>query len=128
MNKKNIERFASVMSDRMKQTSNAAVPTVAEFATVNSDLSITPDSLGMPVPRAEYKINIMLSGLYHTAYETVPFTSGSHGGHEGGDGAHSHGNGLHRHEMPEGYRGLKPGDRVLVIWAGTEPVVVAIVA
>lgn len=123
----NMERFATMMSDRMKQTSEAAVPTSVEFATVNSNLSITPDSLGVSIPAGEYKINIMLSGLIYTAYATHNHEGGGHGGHEGGDGSHTHTGGRHRHEMPETYRGLSPGDRVVIAWCGNEPVVLCIV-
>lgn len=105
---KNMERFAAVMSDRMRRTSNAAVPITVELATVDASLSIIPDSLGCPIPQGDYKINIMLSGSAYTGYSNV-----------NGDS--------HRHDMPATYRGLKSGDRVLLVWAGNEPVVLAVV-
>ena len=67
---KNIERFATMMSDRMKQTSNAAVPTTIELGTVNSNLSITPASLGVPIPQGEYMVNLLLTGGIKTSKET----------------------------------------------------------
>lgn len=55
---------------------------------------------------------------------------GTHGGHESGDGGHTHSNqAAHVHDVliPETMRKLKPGDRVLVAWAGKIPVIVDIV-
>lgn len=123
----NIERFGSMMSDRMKQTSNAAIPTTIELGIVNGDLSITPDSLGAPIPQGEYKVNQMLTGKHETKDETHSHGDGDHAGHTEGTGGHSHTGGKHKHKLPDEYRGLAPGDRVLIAWCETEPVVIAIV-
>lgn len=105
---KNMQRFAMVMSNRMKQTSNAAVPTTMELGTVNSNLSITPDNLPVPIPLGDYMINLQLTAERYTDYaRSEEYT--------------------HRHELPDAFRSLKPKDRVLIAWCGNEPVVLAIV-
>lgn len=111
----NIERFANMMSNRMKQTSNAAIPTTIELGTVNPNLSITPDSLRVAIPKGDYMVNITLTGGRTTS------SAGGHNGHTNGAA------GEHSHELPTAYRGLQPGDRVLLAWCGNEPVVLAIV-
>lgn len=100
----NIQRFASIMSSRMKQTSNAAVPTTLELGTVQSNMSITTDSLQAAIPRGDYMVNLSLTGGRTTS--TVE---------------------EHTHTLPNSFRGIQPGDRILVAWCGNEPVVIAIV-
>lgn len=102
----NMQRLGTTLSNRMKQTSNAAVPTTIELGKVNANLSITTDGLRTPIPKGDYMVNLMLTGS---------FTTNPVGSYEGG--SHSH-----------GIRGLKPGDRILVAWCGNEPVVIAVVA
>lgn len=104
----NMERLGNVLSNRMKKTSSAAVPTTIELGTVNANLSITTDSLMSTIPKGEYMVNLILTGLY--------ITGGPHGGHSDGNGSHSH-----------IIRSLRGGDRVLVAWCGSEPVVLAVV-
>lgn len=104
----NMQRFATVMSNRMKQSSSAAVTTTMELGVVNSNLSITPDSLRVPIPVGDYMVNLRLTGERFTDYARFE-------------------NSAHRHELPEPFRGLKPNDRILIAWCGNEPVVLAIV-
>lgn len=125
MNSSNIERFGTVMSNRMKQTSHAAIPTTIELATVNSNLSITPDSLGAPIPKGEYMVNLMLTGSMMTSETEHTHSGGAHA-QEGGPGTHSHSGGKHNHALPSSHRNIKPGDRVVIAWCGNEPVVLAI--
>ena len=105
---KNMQRFAAVMAGRMNQTSRAAVSTTIELGIVNENLSITPDSLRVAIPKGDYMVNLMLTGEKNTGV--------------GGSGENSH-----RHELPVEYRVLQPGDRILIAWCGNEPVVIAIV-
>ena len=142
----NKERLGSVLDGRMKKTSGAAVPTSVELGTINSNLSLTTDSLQSPIPKGEYMVDIRLSGgTYDTSSTTHTHGGGDHvhsGGdhshsdsshsHSGGDhthsgGDHTHGGGDHTHRLPEEFRLLKAGDRVLVAWCGNEPIVIAIV-
>lgn len=80
----NMDRLGNVLSSRMLKTTNANSGVAVELGVVNSDLSVTPDSLQAAIPQGEYMINLLLDGI-------------------------------------------KSGDRVLVAWAGNEPVVLAIV-
>lgn len=113
---KNTQRLGATLTSQMKRTSHAAVPTTIDLGVVNEDLSITPDSLRVPIPKGDYMVNIMLTG------EKTTSTAGSHGGH-GESGASS---GSHSHDLPDSLRGLNQGDRVLIVWSGNEPIVIAI--
>ncbi len=124
----NMQRLGETLSSRMKKTSSAAVRTTVELGTINSNLSLTTDSLPTPIPKGDYMVNIMLAGgSYRTSSESHSHSGGSHS-HSGSDhshsgGSHSHSGGEHSHELPS----LKAGDRVLVAWCGNEPVVIAVV-
>lgn len=104
---KNMQRLGATLANRMKQTSRAAVPTAIELGIVNSNMSITTDSLRVPIPKGDYMVNLTLTGGLSTS------TAGS--------------DALHSHTIPNAFRGLQPGDRILVAWCGNEPVVIAIV-
>lgn len=103
--KNNFKRLGDTLSNRMNKVSGAAVPLTVELGIVNSNMSITTDSLKTQIPRGDYMVNLVLTGR----------------GSAGGDGGNSP-------ELPEAFRGLQAGDRVLVAWCGNEPVVMAIVA
>lgn len=79
----NIQRLGNTLSGRMKKTANAAVPVSIELGVINSNLSLTPDSIDADIAQGEY---LICSGL-----------------------------------------DLEDGDRVLIAWAGNEPVVIAVV-
>lgn len=124
----NIQRLGNTLDGRMKKTSGAAVPTSIELGTINSNLSLSTDSLKSPIPKGDYMVDIRLaSSTYNTDSTTHSHSGGTHGGHTGGSGSHSHDGGDHTHRIPEAFRALKSGDRVLVAWCGNEPVVIAIV-
>lgn len=128
----NIQRLGETLAGRMKKTSAAAIPTTIELGTINSNLSLTVDSIRDPIKKGDYMINLMLSGSsYSTSSETHSHSGGSHS-HSGSDhshsgGSHNHDGGDHSHALPSVFRSLKGGDRVLVAWCGNEPVVVAVV-
>ena len=124
---KNTQRLGATLSNRMKKTANGAVPTTIELGVVNSNLSITTDSLQEPIPKGDYMVNLMLTGGSSTSSESHSHTGGTHDGHATGDGSHTHSGGEHSHQLPGAFRGLQAGDRVLVAWCGAEPVVIAIV-
>ena len=126
---KNMQRLGATLSSRMKKTADGAVPTTIELGIVNSNLSITTDSLQAAIPKGEYMVDIRLKcGTYRTSQEDHSHSGGGHGGHMGGSGTHSHDGGDHDHQLPAEFRVLQPGDRVLVAWCGNEPVVIAIVS
>lgn len=105
---KNMQRLGATLANRMKQTSSAAIKTTVELGTVNKNLSITPDSLRVAIPKGDYMVNLMLTG----ERETTQSYSGEYG---------------HTHEIHTAFRGLQSGDRVLIAWCRNEPVVLAIV-
>lgn len=126
---KNKKRLGAVLADRMGKTVAGNVPTTIELGVVNTNLSITTDSLQEAIPKGEYMVDIRLKcETYRTSQETHTHDNGEHGGHSGGSGAHSHDGGNHDHRIPVEFRPLKAGDRVLVAWCGLEPVVIAVVA
>lgn len=123
----NIQKLGAAMASRMKQTSKAAVPVSLELGTINGNLSLSVDSLGTPIPKGEYMVALPLKcKSYQTTTESHTHDGGSHTQTEG-DGSHFHSGGAHSHRLPEEFRPLKSGDRVLVAWCGHEPVVINIV-
>lgn len=108
---KNMQRLGATLANRMKQTSSAAIKTTVELGTVNENLSITPDSLRVSIPKGDYMVNLMLTGDRKTTQ--------SYSGENGEYG--------HNHEIHTAFRGLQSGDRVLIAWCRNEPVVLAIV-
>ncbi len=124
---KNMQRLGETLSGAMRKTAGAMVPTTLELGTINGNLSLSTDSLKTPIPKGDYMVNITLaSETYDTEETTHTHDGGEHEGHKSGDGGHSHEGGEHVHRLPEVFRGLLPGDRVLVAWCGYEPVVIAI--
>lgn len=136
----NIQRLGETLAGRMKKSASAAVPTILELGVINSNMSLTVDSIGTPIPQADYLVDLRLTHATYYTYNELYDTdmaptrdyhkhyNGEHGGHDGGDGSHSHTtDGLHDHRVPSVFRKLKPGDRVLVAWAGFQPVIICIV-
>lgn len=134
----NIERFGDVLAGEMKKTSRSAIPMTVEFGRITGNLSLSVDSLPEPIPPSDYMIDFQLSHetyyTYNELFDTEFFPIRKPHHHEGGthtqesgDGYHTHDDGLHDHRVPSVFRRLKPGDRVLVVWVGFEPVIVAII-
>lgn len=130
----NVQRLGEMLAGRMKRTASAAVPTTLELGTINGNLSLSVDSIGDPIPQADYMVSLHLThNDYRTEETTHTHNGGSHehggcgfgGGHSGG--SHSHNGGSHDHRLPSTFRRLKAGDRVLVAWVGFEPVIIDIV-
>ena len=105
----NRQRLGDILTSHMKKTSAAAIPTTIELGTIGSNLSLTVDSIPVPIPKGDYMINLMLTG---SSYRT-------------GSAADADG-GAHSHALPDAFRSLKAGDRVLVAWCGNEPVVLTV--
>ena len=123
----NIQKLGNVLSDRMKRSSAAAIPTTIELGVINANLSLTTDSLKAEIPKGEYMVNLTLvSSTYNTSTNPHTHSGGTHSQYSG-DGSHTHTDGEHSHRLPEFFRALKAGDRVIVAWCGNEPVVMAIV-
>lgn len=123
----NLQRLGDTLSGRMKKTAGAAVPVAVELGTMSGNLALIPDSMATPIPKGQYMVDIRLTGSFKTEKTAHSHSGGAHDGHTAGDGAHSHTGGDHDHRLPEEFRALKAGDRVLVLWCGNEPVITAIV-
>lgn len=59
----NMERYGKVLSDRMRRAASAAVPIAAELGRINENLSLTPDSLRIPIPKGDYLVDNTLTGV-----------------------------------------------------------------
>lgn len=130
----NIQKLGDVLADRMKKSANAAVPTTLELGTIGSGLSLTTDSIKTPIPPSQYMVSIKLTHDTYFTYNEMNSSAAAPHHHEGGthaqkggSGYHTHDDGLHDHRLPSVFRRLQVGDRVLVAWAGNEPVVIDIV-
>lgn len=132
-----IEKFGKMMHSRAQQVAGAAMGAGPELGIINGDGSLSVSSLSNAIPKGEYMVSLHLQTANTGGQLTTTATDGLHshgpsGSHSQyqGDGTHSHTNeGSHSHVVLVGgtIRGVQPGDRVLVIWVGTEPVVVDIV-
>ena len=131
----NIQRLGDTLAGRMSKSAQAAIPVTVELGTINGDLSLTTDGLGGKIMPNEYMIDLQLTHENYYSYNELNSTAkaphvhngGAHGGHETGTGVHTHNtDGLHDHRAPSVFRRLEPGDRVLVLWVGHEPIITAI--
>lgn len=123
-----ITRLGELLTGRMRQTAAASAIIPLELGCIDANLSLSIDSVEAPVPKGDYMISLFLSAkTYRTSKETHTHNGGEHGGHDGGTGTHTHKDGEHDHRLPEDFRPLMAGDRVIVAWCGNEPVVLSIV-
>lgn len=130
----NIERLGDTLSQRMKRSAIAAVPTTLELGIINGNLSLSVDSIGTPIPQGDYMVDLRLTHENYYSYNELNSSAKAPHHHAGGthaqyagDGYHTHDDGLHDHRAPSVFRRLEPGDRVLVAWVGDEPVIISIV-
>lgn len=132
----NIQKLGDVLAGRMKKTANAAVPTFLELGTIGEGLTLTTDSIKTPIAPSSYMVALDLTHENYYSYNELNSSKGSVHIHSGGGhsqyrgtGVHTH-NGseaLHDHRVPSVFRRLQVGDRVLVAWAGVEPVIISVV-
>jgi len=88
---------------------------------------LSVDSLRQPIPKGDYMITLTLvSSTWRTERLPHNHEGGTHS-QEVGSGYHTHDDGDHDHRIPPDFRGVEPGDRVLVAWCGHQPVVISIV-
>lgn len=124
----NKQRLGSVLAGRMTKTSREMSPVCTELGTIGANGALSTDSLQTPIPKGEYMVDSRLKcETYNTSKTTHSHNGGNHGGHDSGSGTHTHTDGEHTHRLPDNFRGLQAGDRVLVVWCGNEPIVTAIV-
>ncbi len=107
----NIQRLGDTLAGRMKKTAGAAIRTTVELGVINRNMSLTTDSMRSPIHKGDYMVNLILAGGSYRTTEAHP---------PGDDEEHDH-------DLPDNFRALRAGDRVLVAWCGNEPVVLAIV-
>lgn len=108
-----IEDLGKMMRNQMREVANANKGLTIELGRINNNMSLSVASLGNAIPSGDYMVSLRLTIGYKTEDLTIDT--------KGADGH------THELEIPEKYRGIKPGDRVLVAWAGTEPIVIDIV-
>lgn len=108
----NLQRLGQTLDDRMKRTSGAASKITLEFGVISDNLYLTVDSIGTPIPKGDYMVSLSLT---HSDYKGYTPEDG---------GADTE---PHTHRVPSVFRGIQPGDRVLVAWVGFEPVVIDII-
>lgn len=97
----NIQRLANSLAGQMQKTASTSVPVTVELGVINSDSSLTTDTLKGNISPNDYMIDLQLT---HESYLSDKSD-----------------------RVPSVFRRLQPGDRVLVMWAGNEPIVTAIV-
>lgn len=122
--------LTELFHNQMQRIQRAGTETGFELGVIKSDLSLSVDSLKDPVPKEEYLLSLHLTGLTGNELHSIAIAhQHAGGGHVQavGDGVHTHADGTHHHVLPEPLRGIRPGDRVLVVWAGNQPVVLDIV-
>lgn len=108
-----LNKLARVMTERMRQISEGNMNDIEpDFGTINKDGSLTTDMFPIAIPKGEYHLGRLVSGL------SITVSGGTHGGHTSGSGSHSH-----TVTLPK----VKAGDRVLVVWVKKEPVVVDVI-
>lgn len=129
-----IEKFGKMINSRVQQVGRAVKDAPPELGVINGDLSLSVSSLKNPIPHGDYMLcrqltlgptnaDLTVTAVdgRHTVWnpswpDTPPFTVVG----KGED--HSH-----VPLIPETMRWIKPGDRVLVAWVGTEAVVIDLV-
>ena len=98
-----MNKLAGVFQSRMKSLGGS--PRALDFGTINGDMSLTTNGFPQPIPKNDYMVCRLAGGLMlQTAVA--------------GEDAHTH-----AAELPK----VKPGDRVLVAWAGDDACVLDVI-
>lgn len=110
MSRNPIEELGEFFDNTIRGRIRANEAPTLELGTINGNMALQVDSLSNAIPKGEYMVSLKLTiGSLTVTSETAD--------------AHTH-----RVTLPGALRGLKAGDRVLVAWAGMEPVVIDVVA
>lgn len=67
----NIERLGDTLSQRMKRSAIAAVPTTLELGIINGNLSLSVDSIGTPIPQGDYMVDLRLTHENYYSYNEL---------------------------------------------------------
>jgi len=127
----NLTALAELLNSQMQKVRKAGERVYIEFGTIGGELELTVDSLRDVIPKGDYLVSLHLVGLTGDDLRSIVIAHDHAGGEHsqlGGSGNHEHHDGEHYHVLPFQLRGIKPGDRVLVVWVGGQPVVVDILA
>lgn len=106
---KNIDELGKLLNAQMKRAATANQGISVELGSINSNMALVVGSLNNAIPQGEYMISLRLT-LPKLLFETKETDTHTH-----------------EAELPEQLRPVQAGDRVVVAWVGTEPVVVDIV-
>lgn len=109
----NLTALGELFSEQMQRIQRACMRQDRELGLIQADLSLQVDSLKEAIPPGEYLLSLSLTGLVGEALRTASASTAS---------------GQHQHRLPDTLRGIRSGDRVLVIWVGNQPIVIAILA
>lgn len=113
--------LAELLSKQMQTIRKAGNSLLLELGRIQSDLSLSVDSLKDSIPKGDYLLSLSLTGLtgenLHSEAISHLHSGGEHT-QQTGNGFHTHEDDSHTHVLPAPLRGIKPGDRVLVVWAG----------
>lgn len=123
--------LADLLFAQMQAVRKAGTSVLLELGRIQNDLSLSVDSLKDNIPKGDYLLSLYLTGLtgdnLHSKIIAHNHSGGEHT-QQVGNGFHTHDDGSHTHVLPEPLRGIKPGDRVLVVWVSGQPVVIDIIA
>lgn len=121
-----IEELGRTMQAQMRGSIKANQMPSLELGTIGGNMSLLVDSLSNAIPKGEYMVSLRLTipTLTVTSQRKALATETA-----AGPDSHSHSIKEHDHKVTiqSQLRAIKAGDRVLVAWCGTEPVVVDIV-
>ena len=97
-----MNKLARVLQQRIKETMEDGIGDIEpDFGVIGKDGSLTTNMFPIPIPKGEYYLGRLVSGL------KINISGGSHGGHNSGNGSHEH-----SVTLPK----VKAGDAVLVTW------------
>lgn len=132
-----IEDLGKIMDSQMKRVMSANNGITVELGIIKPTMALHVDSLVNDIPAGEYMISLHIQDeplTINTTTENLEtseasLTTEKEEEHTHTIKPHKHSISGHKHSvtLPNKLRGLQAGDRVLVLWAGTEPVVVDIV-
>lgn len=104
-----IEELGQLMNSQMKNIMKRNMGITVELGTINQNMSLSVASLGNAIPKGDYMISL------HLSQESQKIQTSTEEEHQ------------HDVTLPSELRGLQAGDRVIVAWVGTEPIVVDVV-
>ena len=104
-----IEELGMLMNSQMKNIMKRNTGITLELGTINNDMGLSVASLGNAIPKGDYMVSL------HLSQESLEIETSTEEEHE------------HVVSLPANLRGLQAGDRVIVAWVGTEPIVVDVV-